>query len=117
MIWMCMSEDLFIGFIETPVNLESFLVQEGYTKVDTRRNLEVYDHAENGSPTLFYHAKPAKAKKDEVPNWKEAGFTVVSDLVITCDSGAEFEGNRLADRVKESFRAVLYDPTVDEYST
>src|SRR3989344_3058175 len=108
-----MSNDLYIGFIEQPATLDTFLVEEGYQKIRTGRNLVEYEHGEHGSPNLFYSPKvmPVKKSEEEVPDWEEAGFNVVSELNInfhSSDFDAVERSNQLADKIRDSFKAVLY---------
>ncbi len=115
-----MSEDIFVGFLKKPEDLERFLEQEGYTEAhqDERdEEVRIYDNP-NSPLTLFYYFKVPEVEDEEEPNWPREGFSVVSELNINYPRSYWEEALAFADKVVAQFPdTVTYEPGLDYLPT
>ncbi len=124
-----MSDDIFIGFTQTPEGLEEFLKRELYVKSSSQVSPDSTLYV--ASPQLieqgvdvWYSPKAfMTAGKEEVPNWRVLRFkriSIVSELDINFsfrDWKDREEARRLADKVMETFNAIECDPNfIHEHS-
>lgn len=108
--------DLEVGFLERPKGLEAFLRGQGYERIPRMRNS--FEHKNESWPAIHYYPKALPVdEEDDAPNWKGAGFKVVSELNINYPAQHDEEADRIAQELVRRFGAVLYDPNMDAYYT
>ncbi len=116
-----MTLDLFIGFEQEPTGLEDFMKQQGYTSIEKKKDGSgdylIFERTDNPWPCMFYSPHVQKTEDSEdVPNWRRAGFSVVSEANVNFNPENFEEADRLTQSLVNKFNGVLYDPDTDEYN-
>gem|GEM_PF-2452527 len=117
MCWLLnMTLDLYVGFEQEPKGLEDFMKKQGYTRIerhkDTHGGYLTFERNDNPWPCVFYSPHAQKAEDpDELPNWRRAGFRVVSEANINFpNDSSSLEASRLARELVNKFNGIFCDP-------
>ena len=115
-----MTNDLYVGFRETPKGIERFLEEEGYVESKDSPDSEgvrIYTPKNNDWPQLFYIPSIRDdERRDSV--WEGYPVKISSEININYsyrDQQASDEAERISQSLVDKFDAICYDPILEEF--
>jgi len=112
------SWEYFVGFEREPKDLDAFLDRQGYERIPNKQGNSIRDYESRvgGLVELFFTEDFLEVEEGEVPDWRGNGYNVTSELMIsTKDFSADLEAQRIANETTKKYKAVIYDPQIDEF--